>query len=170
MVYNTRKKLVVILGMVYSCFANLKGSEKAYEPSNTWGVTLGVGVDVPFWGFVSHHLQISVGNYIPNGWVMFNWDIYQPGYVGVSSSIAMNNQSIWASPAPSRSSRRVVLSASSFALASNLSPRSMAWDAKAGNDGWIWGVLQPTNQAWDFILWKICTLTFSKWIDAILDW
>ena len=35
-------------------------------------------VDVPFWGFGSHHLQISVGNYIPNTWVMFNWDIYQP--------------------------------------------------------------------------------------------
>ena len=30
----------------------------------------------PFGGFVSHHLQISVGNYLPNSWVMFNWDIY----------------------------------------------------------------------------------------------
>ena len=28
-------------------------------------------VNVPFWGFVSHHLQISVGNYIPNTWVMW---------------------------------------------------------------------------------------------------
>ena len=25
-----------------------------------------------------HHLQISLGNYIPSSWVMFNWDIYQP--------------------------------------------------------------------------------------------
>ena len=25
-----------------------------------------------------HHLQISVGNYIPNSWVMFISDIYQP--------------------------------------------------------------------------------------------
>ena len=25
----------------------------------------GVGIDVPFWGLVSHHLQISVGNFIP---------------------------------------------------------------------------------------------------------
>ena len=38
----------------------------------------GVGIDVPFWRLVSHHLQISVGDYIPNSWVMFNWDIYQP--------------------------------------------------------------------------------------------
>ena len=29
-------------------------------------------------GDFEHHLQISVGNYIPNTWVMFNWDIYQP--------------------------------------------------------------------------------------------
>ena len=25
-----------------------------------------------------HHLQISLGTYIPSSWVMFNWDIYQP--------------------------------------------------------------------------------------------
>ena len=31
----------------------------------------------PFGDF-EQHLQISVGNYIPNTWVMFNWDIYQP--------------------------------------------------------------------------------------------
>ena len=32
-----------------------------------------------FFGFRKvHHLQISVGIYIPNSWVMFNWDIYQP--------------------------------------------------------------------------------------------
>ena len=29
-------------------------------------------------GDFEHHLHISVGNYIPNSWVMFNWDIYQP--------------------------------------------------------------------------------------------
>ena len=31
----------------------------------------GVGIDVPFWGFFEHHLQIFVGNYIPNTWVMW---------------------------------------------------------------------------------------------------
>ena len=40
-------------------------------------------VNVPFWVLVSHHLQISVGDYIPNSWVMFNWDIYQPLLGGV---------------------------------------------------------------------------------------
>ena len=29
-------------------------------------------------GDFEHHLPISVGDYIPNSWVMFNWDIYQP--------------------------------------------------------------------------------------------
>jgi hypothetical protein len=29
-------------------------------------------------GDFEHHLQIFVGNYIPNTWVIFNWDIYQP--------------------------------------------------------------------------------------------
>ena len=29
-------------------------------------------------GEFEHHLQISVGDYVPNGWVMFSWDIYQP--------------------------------------------------------------------------------------------
>ena len=29
-------------------------------------------------GDFEYHLQISVGIYIPNSWVMFNWDIYQP--------------------------------------------------------------------------------------------
>ena len=28
-------------------------------------------VNVPFWGLVSHHFQISIGNYIPS-WVMWN--------------------------------------------------------------------------------------------------
>ena len=27
-------------------------------------------------GDFEHHLQISVGDCIPNSWVMFNWDIY----------------------------------------------------------------------------------------------
>ena len=26
-------------------------------------------------GNIGHHLQIFVGNYIPNTWVMFNWDM-----------------------------------------------------------------------------------------------
>ena len=29
-------------------------------------------------GDFEHHLHISVGYYIPNSRVMFNWDIYQP--------------------------------------------------------------------------------------------
>ena len=37
----------------------------------------GVG-KCPFFGDFEHHLQISVGYYIPNSWVMLNWDIYQP--------------------------------------------------------------------------------------------
>ena len=32
-------------------------------------------------GDFEHHLQVSVGNYVPNIWVMFNWDIYQPMFV-----------------------------------------------------------------------------------------
>ena len=39
-------------------------------------------INVLFFGFVSHHLQISVGICIPNSWVMFNWDIYQPLLTG----------------------------------------------------------------------------------------
>ena len=31
-------------------------------------------------GDFEHRLQIFVGDYIPNIWVMFNWDIYQPLY------------------------------------------------------------------------------------------
>ena len=34
-------------------------------------------VNVPFRDF-GHRLQIFVGDYIPNSWVMFNLDIYQP--------------------------------------------------------------------------------------------
>ena len=29
-------------------------------------------------GDFEHHLQVPIGDYIPNIWVMFNWDIYQP--------------------------------------------------------------------------------------------
>ena len=41
----------------------------------------GVGIDVPFWGVVSHHLQICVGDDISNSWVMYKWDIYQPLFI-----------------------------------------------------------------------------------------
>ena len=34
-------------------------------------------------GDFEHHLQISVGYYIPNSRVMFNWDIYQPLFKSV---------------------------------------------------------------------------------------
>ena len=34
-------------------------------------------VNVPFWWFWTSP-SISVGDYIPNSWVMFKWDIYQP--------------------------------------------------------------------------------------------
>ena len=37
----------------------------------------GVGIDVPTFGYFEHRLQIFVGMYITNSWVMFNWDIYQ---------------------------------------------------------------------------------------------
>ena len=33
----------------------------------------GVGIDVPFWGFVSHHLQIFVGDYIPKSSPIVGW-------------------------------------------------------------------------------------------------
>ena len=39
----------------------------SYVSSNEQGL-----VNVPFWGFVSHHLQIFAGNYIPNSWKMWN--------------------------------------------------------------------------------------------------
>ena len=35
-------------------------------------------VNVPTFGDFGHHLQIFVEDYIPNSWVMFNLDIYQP--------------------------------------------------------------------------------------------
>ena len=34
-------------------------------------------------GDFEYHLQIAVGIYIPNSWVMFNWDIDQPLYYNV---------------------------------------------------------------------------------------
>ena len=46
-------------------------------------------VNVPFGGDVEHHLQISVGIDIPNSWVMFNWDIYQPLWVTVTAHDTM---------------------------------------------------------------------------------
>ena len=36
------------------------------------------GWSMSLFGDFEYHLQISVGIYIPNSWVMFNWDIYQP--------------------------------------------------------------------------------------------
>ena len=39
------------------------------------------GRDMSLFGDFEHHLQIFVGDYIPNGGVMFNWDIYQPLFV-----------------------------------------------------------------------------------------
>ena len=40
-------------------------------------------------GDFEHHLQISVRDYIPNSWMMFNWDIYQPlHFVQVKSLLA----------------------------------------------------------------------------------
>ena len=53
-----------------------------------WGFVHGL-VNVPFWGCVSHHLQICVGDYIPNSWVMFNWDIYQPLFNCSDCSVKM---------------------------------------------------------------------------------
>ena len=38
-------------------------------------------VNVFFFEDFEHHPQIFVGNYIPNSWVMFNWDIDQPLFV-----------------------------------------------------------------------------------------
>ena len=37
-------------------------------------------------GDFEHHFQVFVGDYIPNSWVMFNWDIYQPLYSARASS------------------------------------------------------------------------------------
>ena len=42
------------------------------------GYLTGVGIDVPIVGYFEHQLQIIVGVYILNSWVMFKWDIYQP--------------------------------------------------------------------------------------------
>ena len=48
------------------------------------GVVQGLGLVSLFLDF-EDHLQISVANYIPNRWVMFNWDIYQPLHCTLSS-------------------------------------------------------------------------------------
>ena len=52
------------------------------------GSLAGVG-KCPFLGILNfeHHLPIFVGDYIPNTWVIFNWDIYQP-LVAVHQQIA----------------------------------------------------------------------------------
>ena len=36
------------------------------------------GWQMSLFGDFGHNLQISVGDSIPNSWVMFTWDIYQP--------------------------------------------------------------------------------------------
>ena len=46
----------------------------------------GLGL-MSLFGDFEYHLEISVGDYIPNGWVMFNWDIYQPLSVGDETSV-----------------------------------------------------------------------------------
>ena len=40
-------------------------------------------VNVPFWGLVSHHLPISVGDSIPNSWVMWNIRTFANPWSGV---------------------------------------------------------------------------------------
>ena len=48
-------------------------------PSRNWSNNLNQGlVNVAFWGFWTSPKQISVGDYIHNTWVIFNWDTYQP--------------------------------------------------------------------------------------------
>ena len=44
-------------------------------------------------GDFEYHLQISVGIYIPNSWVMFNWDIYQPLKVSLVSALELGRGS-----------------------------------------------------------------------------
>ena len=46
---------------------------------------MGLPVNVPFWGFVSHHLEIDVGDDIPKSRVMFNWDICDPLFMGTGT-------------------------------------------------------------------------------------
>ena len=43
-------------------------------------ITRGVGIDVSTIGDLFHITKtaISVGNDIPNSWVMFHWDVCQP--------------------------------------------------------------------------------------------
>ena len=48
----------------------------------------GMGWLFCLFGYVNHHLQVSVGDYIP--WVMFAQDIYQPNY-----PIAENQANNW---------------------------------------------------------------------------
>ena len=46
-------------------------------------------------GDFEHHLQISVGIYIPNSWAMFNWDIYEPLQKGILTLDFTNIWSCW---------------------------------------------------------------------------
>ena len=56
-------------------------AQESVPLGEAWLVNVsGVG-KCPFlilFGDFEHHLQTSVGIHIPNSWVMFNWDIYQP--------------------------------------------------------------------------------------------
>ena len=56
----------------------------------------GLGL-MSLFGDFEHHLPISVGDYIPNSWVMFNWDIYQPLINPSSCGLNMNKEgaSFW---------------------------------------------------------------------------
>ena len=55
------------------------------HPSRSYPLDIRHGNDKPrvgkcrfCFGDFGHDLQIAVGDCIPNSWVMFNWDIYQP--------------------------------------------------------------------------------------------
>ena len=60
----------------YVLFAARQHPPKAHDHTHLKEIVHFLGiqglVNVPFWGFVSHHLQISVGIDIPNSWVMWN--------------------------------------------------------------------------------------------------
>ena len=65
----------------YQCAIHVTSHLKSHEvPSFRWWSTsphfslrkkTGVGIDVPKFGDFEHHLEMSVGDYIPNRWVMF---------------------------------------------------------------------------------------------------
>ena len=71
-VWNTKGKIMGRYQKTFpflqlSCFCYL--AHRCFINCNGW---LSIG---HFFLLLTH---ISVGNYIPNSWVMFNWDIYQP--------------------------------------------------------------------------------------------